>query len=77
MKFIIYTTKTNSYIVPEETKLPKNFDHSFEIECEVPICDKKIKLAKKVEKIDDVAGIIQNLHRLMNEEELKPYEVNE
>ena len=52
MKFIIYTTKDASYIVPDEkAKLPKKFEHSYEIECGVEICDKKIKLPKKITKI--------------------------
>ena len=64
--FIIWTTKKNSYMAPiEKTKLPKSFEHSFEIECDVPICDKKVKLPKKIEKI------------VMNEEELAPFEVTD
>lgn len=76
--FIIWTTKKNSYMAPiEKAKLPKSFEHSFEIECDVPICDKKVKLPRKIEKIEHISGLIQNLQRIMNEEELAPFEVSD
>lgn len=76
MIFVIWTTRSASYMAPIEiAKLPKTFEHSFEIECDVAICDKKVKLPKKIEKIEHISGLIQNLQRIMNEEELAPFEV--
>jgi hypothetical protein len=71
MKFIIYTTKDASYIVPDEkAKLPKKFEHSYEIECGVEICDKKIKLPQKITKIEQVSGMIARLQYTLKQDEI-------
>lgn len=70
--FVIWTTKTNSYIAPKDVaKLPKNFSNSYEIDAPYAIVDKKIKLPAKVTKIEDISGIIASLVHQFTEDEVK------
>ena len=71
MKFIIYTTSKNSYIVPEDFALPKKFTNSYEIEAPYAIVDKKVKLPAKVTKIEDVSGVIASLVHKLTDDEVK------
>lgn len=70
--FVIWTTKTNSYIAPKENaKLPKNFSNSYEIDAPYAIVDKKVKLPAKVTKIEDISGIIAALIHELTDDEVK------
>lgn len=58
--FAVYSTEKNSYIVPEaQYKEPKNLKHIWLIDGEWEICDKKIKLARYLEKSDDIVKLLQ------------------
>lgn len=70
--FVIWTTKTNSYIAPKENaKLPKNFSNSYELDAPYMIVDKKVKLPAKVTKIEDISGIIAALIHELTDDEVK------
>jgi len=70
--FVIWTTKSNSYIAPKDAaKLPKNFTNSFELDAPYMIVDKKVKLPAKVNKIEDVSGIIAALIHELTDDEVK------
>ena len=71
--YIIYTTKTASYIVPKEkAKLPKEFSASFEIDSPVKICNRRCRLPAKVNKAEDVNGVLVRLFEVKkNAEEAK------
>lgn len=69
--YVIWTVKDKSYIAPaEKAKLPKKFEHSFEIDSPVCICDKKIGLPAPVYKIEDVSGIISKLFYKLKDDEI-------
>lgn len=70
--YIIYTTKTASYVVPKEkAKLPKKFTASFEIDSPVKICDRRCRLPARVNKVEDVNGVLVRLFEVKDAEEAK------
>lgn len=72
MIYVIWTTDKASWIAPaDKAKLPKAFTNSYEIETEVSICDKKIKLPRKVLKLDDVSGLISRLTYELKQDEIE------
>lgn len=70
--FVIYTTRTASYIVPKDkAKLPKQFTHSYEVDSPVEICNKRIRLSAKVTKPEHINGILQRLVYGLSGEEIE------
>lgn len=65
MTYTIYTTDRGSYIIPGTDIRAKKFMHSFEIEApdDVKICDRKCKLPKEVNSLDEVNGVLCALFR--------------
>lgn len=71
-KYIIWTTDNASWIAPcDKAKLPKSFSNSYEIETQVQICNKKIKLPQKILKIEDVSGLISRLTYELKQDEIE------
>ena len=60
--FVVYSTDKTSYIVPESQYVqPKNLKHTWLIDGEYEICNKKIKLGHYLEKSEDIDKLIRAL----------------
>lgn len=58
-KFIIYSTKEDTFIQPAGRKIPKAAIHKWEIECEYQLCNKRLKLQGHISNIDQIAELIE------------------
>lgn len=70
--YVIYTTRAASYVVPKDkAKLPKEFSASFEIDSPVKICNRRCRLPAKVNRVEDVNGVLVRLFEVKDAEEAK------
>ena len=59
--YIIYTTKSNSYIVPKDQFKAKQFSHSYEIDTDLLLCDKKVKLPVRITEAEQIGSTLKLL----------------
>jgi hypothetical protein len=60
-KFIIYSTKEDTFIQPAGRKIPKAAVHKWEIECEYQLCNKRLKLQGHISNIDQIEELLNKL----------------
>ena len=59
--YTIYSTKDDTYIQPKKNKVPSKVEHMWEIDCEYPLCTKKLKLQGHISNIDQIAELIERM----------------
>ncbi len=59
--FVIYTTKTASYIVPKDQFSAKRFSHSYEVDTPLELCTKKAKLPVRITEASKVGEVLKVL----------------
>lgn len=70
--YIIWTTKTTSYIAPlGSVKLPKHFTNSYEIDTELELCEKKTNLNERITSMEQLAHHLTLLNNLKKQNTLK------
>lgn len=61
MTYIVYTTKTNSYIVPKDKFEAKQFSHSYEVDTELALCSRKTKLPVRITDASEIGEVLKLL----------------
>lgn len=70
-KFYVYSTKTDSFIVPQSKFRCKDPIHKWSLEGEFEICNKRIKLPRYISKMEEIDKIISHLIEEVPNEETK------
>jgi hypothetical protein len=71
-KFYVFSTDKDSFVVPQEKFKCKKFVYRWEIEGDVKICDKRIKLPRYISKIEEIDNLIGNLIRIKENNDEEP-----
>lgn len=59
--YILYTTKSNSYIVPKDKFEAKQYSHSYEIDTGAELCSRKTKLPVRITDGSQIGDVLKLL----------------
>lgn len=59
--YIVFTTQSNSYIVPKDKFEAKRYSHSYEIDTEAELCSRKTKLPVRITDASQIGDVLKLL----------------